>query len=98
LFWDKQLLLMVQGYFEDMKNVLSLLLSHAAAKAQVWFIVSNSAYYGIEIPVDLIIAEIGSKVGWNLNRIEVVRKIPKRISKNSSEIKELRESIIIFES
>jgi hypothetical protein len=60
--------------------------------------VSNSAYAGYEIPVDLIIADIGSRVGWNLKEIGVMRHVQKRKTKYSPDVLELRESVIIFEN
>lgn len=92
----KNIPLMIQAYFEDMQRILSVLKSKADKDAQLWFVVSNSAYAGMEIPVDLIIGEIGTKVGWYLKEIGVLRYINKRKTKYSPEIKELRESVIIF--
>lgn len=87
---------MIQAYFEDMFNILSLLFQKAAPRAQVWFVVSNSAYANYEIPVDLILGEIGTKAGWYLKEIGVLRHIRKRKTKKSPDISELRESVIIF--
>lgn len=92
----KNIPLMIQAYFEDMQKILTILKSKADKDAQLWFVVSNSAYAGMEIPVDLIIGEIGTKVGWYLKEIGVLRYITKRKTKHSPEIKELRESVIIF--
>ena len=80
---------MIQAYFEDMFNILKLLKQKAMKDAQVWFVVSNSAYAGLEIPVDLIIGDIASKAGWYLKEIGVLRYINKRKTKYSPEIKEL---------
>jgi len=92
----KNIPVMIQAYFEDMYNILTLLKQKAKKDAQLWFVVSNSAYAGMEIPVDLIIGEIGSKAGWYLKEIGVLRYINKRKTKYSPKIKELRESVIIF--
>lgn len=88
--------LMIQAYFEDMYNILSMLKSKADDSAQVWFVVSNSAYADMEIPVDLIIADIGSKVGWYLKEIGVLRYLRRRKTRHSPNINELRESVVIF--
>lgn len=92
----KSIPVMIQAYFEDMFNILTLLKKKAKKDAQLWFVVSNSAYAGMEIPVDLIIGDIGAKAGWYLKEIGVLRYINKRKTKYSPEIKELRESVIIF--
>lgn len=93
---DKKIPLMIQAYFEDMFNILKSLKAHAAEDAQVWIVVSNSAYAGLEVPVDLIIGEIGSRAGWYLKEIGVLRYIRRRKTNHSANITHLRESVIIF--
>lgn len=88
--------LMIQAYFEDMQNILLTLRSKAKSDAELWLVVSTSAYAGIEIPVDMIIGEIGNKVGWYLKDIGVLRYLKKRKSKYSDDINQLRESVVIF--
>jgi hypothetical protein len=46
--------------------------------------------------VDLIIADIATKVGWFLKEIGVLRYVQKRKTKYSPNIAELRESVIIL--
>lgn len=98
LLWDKQIPLMIQAYFEDMFNVFSLLRKNADTNSSLWVVVSNSAYADTEIPVDLIFADIGSKAGWYLKEIEVLKFLKKRTTKYSPNITNLRESIIKFNS
>lgn len=92
----KDIPVMIQAYFEDMQNILSALRNKAKNNAELWLVVSTSAYAGIEIPVDMIIGEIGNKVGWYLKDIGVLRYLKKRKSKYSNEINQLRESVVIF--
>ena len=73
--WDKRIPLMIQAYFQDMNLVLGKLRKAARRHASVWLVVSTSAYGGIEIPVDLIIADIGCQVGWHLRDVHVVRHL-----------------------
>ncbi len=98
LLWDDQLPMMIQGYFEDMQLVIQNLRKKAHKNAQLWLVVSNSAYVNVEIPVDLILAEIGTKCGWYLKEIGVIRHISKRKTKYTDSISHLRESVIIFEA
>lgn len=93
---DKNIPIMIQAYFEDMQNILKLLKNKVATDGQVWFVVSNSAYADLEVPVDLIIADIASRVGWYLKEIGVLRYVQKRKTKHSPNIIELRESVIIL--
>lgn len=92
----KNIPLMIQAYFEDMFSILKMLKNKAMKDAQIWFVVSNSAYADMEIPVDLIIGDIASKAGWYLKEIGVLRYINKRKTKYSPEIRELRESVVIL--
>lgn len=87
---------MVQAYFEDMYMVLGALFGKAQKGAQVWLVVSTSAYAGIEIPVDIIIGKIGKKVGFKLRSVNELRKIRKRKTRYSGNIELLRESLIIL--
>jgi len=89
---------MIQAYFEDMAKILSDLKNHAQDGAQAWLVVSNSAYADREIPVDLIIADIGAGLGWKLKEVAVLENIKRRKTKYSPSIETLRESLIIFEN
>ncbi len=88
---------MIIAYFEDMKNIFSLLNKKANKNAHMWIVVSNSAYANEEIPVDLILADTATKNGWKLKEIGVLREIRKRKTKYSPDVDTLRESVIILE-
>jgi len=74
-FLDPRIPQMVQAYFEDMHGVLKDLLAVSSKKSRVWLIVSTSAYAGVEIPVDMILAQIGERVGWFLQEIATLRDL-----------------------
>jgi hypothetical protein len=101
--WDRRIPTMVQAYFEDMKCILQQLYCRAASDAQVWLVVSTSAYGGIEIPVDLILANIGTQSGWLLREIGVIRQIRhsghhlSRLPEEERPTAKLRESVVVFE-
>lgn len=94
----KNIPLMIQAYFEDMQKVLQTLKTKCAPNGSLWMVVSNSAYANVEVPLDLILADIGTKVGWRLKEIGVLRNVRKRKTKYSPDIDFLRESVIIFEN
>lgn len=96
--WDKQIPLMIQSYFEDMQNIFINLKQKALKDSELWMVVANSVYAGTEVPVDLILAEIATRNGWKLLRIEVLRNIQRRKTKYNGDIKLLRESLIIFKN
>lgn len=92
----KNIPIMVQAYFEDMLRILKSLKNRAERNAELWIVVSNSAYANMEIPVDLIIGDLGTKAGWYLKEIGVLRHIQRRKTKHSPDIHQLRESVIIL--
>jgi len=98
--WNKNISLMIQAYFEDMNKILKELRGRAQKGASVWVVVSTSAYVGVEIPVDLIIAEIGTRVGWYLREVGVLRYL--RSSAQHAIAGEgsnkLRESVVILDA
>lgn len=75
LLWNSRLRPMVAAYFEDMKRILQGLEWKLRRNGQIWMVVSTSAYAGIEVPVDLILAEIGTQVGLRLLDVHVMRHI-----------------------
>ncbi|MCP4610369.1 MAG: hypothetical protein GY845_16785 [Planctomycetes bacterium] len=103
--WNKRIPDMIQAYFEDMKHILTNLKHLAESDAQVWIVISTSAYAGVEIPVDLIIADIGVQVGWFLRDVHVarhLRRVPGQqwaeLSKRKNNRPYLRESIIVLDA
>lgn len=95
--WSKQIPIMIQSYFEDLENVLLDLYDKAQKGGELWMVVANSVYVGVEIPVDLILAEIGTNNNWKLKRIEVLRYINRRKTKYNASIDKVRESLIILQ-
>lgn len=93
---DKRIPSMIQAYFEDISGILRSLRQVASNGAQLWLIVSNSAYADKQIPVDLIIGDIGANCGWYLKDIAVLENIRKRKTRHSPNIDTLRESVVIF--
>lgn len=87
---------MISAYFEDMQGIFMDLKQKADKGASLWFVVSTSAYANEHIPVDLILADIATKVGWKLKEIGVLREILKRKTRFSPDIDRLRESVIIL--
>lgn len=101
--WNKRIPLMIQAYFEDIEKVLRDLRLRAKPDASLWLVVSTSAYVGVEIPVDLITAYIGNKVGWYLREVGVLRHL--RCSGQrwnrwaTDDVKpRLRESVVVFDA
>lgn len=103
--WDQRIPDMVKGYFEDMELVLKALRRRAAPTASAWIVVSTSAYAGVEIPVDLIIADIAGGCGWYLREVNVLRYLGrlsgqqwKELSDQKDSRPHLRESVVILDA
>ncbi len=99
--WDKRLISMVQAYFSDMAEILKECGRVVRPNGQAWIVVSTSAYVGIEIPVDLILADIACRYGWKLRGVNVLRNI-RSSSQHWNNLEEgvkssLRESLIILQ-
>jgi hypothetical protein len=72
--------------------------------AHLWFLVSTSAYAGVEIPVDLIAAHVGERAGWALKEVNVIRRLrpsgqlTTKVSGITVRVPRLRESIVVFDA
>ena len=97
ILWNKNIPQMIDAYFYDMEKILHELYRVATNGAQMWFVVSTSAYAGIEIPVDLILADIAARQGWNLLNVNALRKLRTSSQCASEEVRKirLRESLVI---
>ena len=95
--WDRRVSAMVQAYFEDLKRVLAGLHVRAAGNASVWMVVSTSAYGGVEVPVDRIVAEVGESVGWAVRGVKVVRRLRASSQHVARGRIGLRESVVVFD-
>lgn len=102
--WNPRIPKMVQAYFEDMERVLKWLRKSAQNNASLWLVVSTSAYAGVQIPVDLILAEIGQRNGWFLREVGVLRYLRsssqhvKHVEDHTRKSVPLRESVVIFDA
>lgn len=99
--WNPRIPEMIQAYFEDMECLLRTLAARANRNALLKIAVSTSAYGGIVVPVDFILAEIAESVGWELKDVLVVRRLRSSAQnwKHEDEMTEapaLRESVIIL--
>lgn len=99
--WDRRIPTMVQAYFEDMEVILRGLRLRAHDNASMWLVVSTSAYAGVEVPVDLILAEIGQRAGWFLREVGVLRYLrssSQHYKKGENKSVPLRESVVILDA
>jgi DNA methylase len=102
--WSAKVPDMIQAYFEDVERILLHLRRLAAQDASLWIVVSTSAYAGVEIPVDLIYAEVGQRTGWNLREVGVLRHLrssgqhANTLQEDGRSAPRLRESVVILDA
>ncbi|GAK49178.1 DNA modification methylase [Candidatus Moduliflexus flocculans] len=66
--------LMVIGYFNDIFQVLKDVYRVLKPKTKALFVLGDSAPYGVHIPTDKIIGELGVKIGFSDYAIEILRQ------------------------
>ena len=94
-FWNESIPDMIAGYFNDMNRLFEKLAHKMCRFGKVYFNVANSAYYGVHIPTDEIIAEIAERNGFKVSEIWIARHIPPS-SQQKALIGNLRESVIVM--
>ncbi len=73
--WSSRLPEMIEAYFEDMDGVLKQAARLLRKRGEMWIVVSTSSYYGVHIPVDVLLAELACEYGFSLNGIFVLRNL-----------------------
>lgn len=65
---------LLRGYFTDMREVLRSCASVMMSSARVHVVVDQSAYAGVPVPTDLVLADLGGKVGLEFERLTLCRR------------------------
>jgi DNA modification methylase len=97
--WDQRIPLMVEAYFDDMLNVLRQVARLLRDGAPAWIVVSSSAYAGIHVPVDSILADLACGCGFELDGISILRQLRasgQQWAKFGTSEPPLRESLIML--
>ena len=94
--WNSDIINMICAYFEDMQSLFSAFSKKMRKGGVIYFNVANSAYYGVEVPVDYIIADIAESCGFRVREIRKARDL-KTSPQQSDKIGKLRESVIVID-
>ncbi|GAJ09489.1 unnamed protein product, partial [marine sediment metagenome] len=98
--WNNKIPNIVRGYFDDMHTLLGKLYQQTTKNGFVGIVVGNSAYSGVIIPTDILIAEIAKEIGFKIKNIFVTRHLTTS-SQQKQELEYLknylRESIVLLE-
>lgn len=95
--WNSDILNMVCGYFEDMQELFRNFRRVMQKGGKIYFNVANSAYFGVEVPVDLIVSDIAEAQGFKVQEIRKARDL-KTSPQQKGKVEKLRESIIVINS
>jgi len=98
--WNNRIPSVVRGYFDDTHTLLNKLYEQTTKGGYVGIVVGNSAYSGVIIPSDVLVADIAREIGFKVKNIFVTRHLT-----TSSQQKQgleplkdiLRESIVLLE-
>ncbi len=95
--WNSDILNMICGYFEDMQQLFSAFSRKMRKGGVIYFNVANSAYFGVEVPVDMVISDIAEDCGLKVREIRKARDI--KTSPQQSKVlgKKLHESVIVID-
>ncbi len=94
--WNPDIINMICGYFEDMRFLFTEFSKKMRKGGVIYFNVANSAYYGVEVPVDYIIADIAESCGFTVREIRKARDL-KTSPQQSDKVGKLRESVIVID-
>lgn len=98
--WSKNIPNVIRGYFDDTYQLLKKLFNQTSPKGYVGIVVGNSAYSGVIIPTDVIIANIAKEIGYTVKDIFITRHLTTSSQQKIvlSPLKEfLRESIVLLQ-
>ena len=89
---------LLRGYFDDMFKVLRQCRT-LAPNGDCHVVIGNSAFAGVIIPTDVLIAKLGLSAGFDQVKIKNVRHLtvaPQQRTLLNGHIKHMRESIVSF--
>ncbi len=95
--WCGRIPEMINAYFVDLDCVIGQCVKRLKAGATVAFVVAESAYSGVVIPVDLILAEILERRGFNIKKITLFRKTLGNGNHQQRSSERLKEVMVIAE-
>ena len=97
--WSPKIPDVVRGYFDDTHTLLKALYDQTVPGGYVGIVIGNSAYSGVIIPSDLLMAEIGKEIGFEVEHIYIARHLTTS-SQQKPELEPLkeylRESIVLL--
>ncbi|TFC87150.1 SAM-dependent methyltransferase [Cryobacterium sp. TmT2-59] len=88
---------LLRGYFDDIRSVLSESKRVTVKGGRTYVVVGNSAYAGVIIPTDSLVAQVGRDIGFANAKVHVVRSLtvaPQQRAKLNGLENFMRESVV----
>jgi hypothetical protein len=95
--WCGRIPEMINAYFVDLDRIVELCGHKLKIGATAGFVVADSAYCGVVIPVDLILSEIFERRGFLTKKITVFRKTLGNGHHQQRSVERLKEVMVIAE-
>lgn len=98
--WDKRIPKMLDTYFNDMYILLTELYKRTKKNGFCVIVVGNSAYGCLAVPTDILLGELGEKVGFKVKEIIIARRnetSSQQHAKLGEYMEYMRESLIILQ-
>ncbi|HSD16067.1 MAG TPA: hypothetical protein VLC71_02250 [Thermomonas sp.] len=92
--WSRWIPDMVGHYFHDMCGVLRTLEQRLTSEGEVWAIVGDSRYAGVQVPVARILGDLAPNLGYRVVNIEPFRSM--RASAQQGGQHQLDESLLVL--
>lgn len=92
--WDPNIPAMVGAYFADLLQLLKTSARLLPSHGQAWFVVGDSQYANILVPVAAILSELAPSAGLRIERISPFRSM--RVSPQQSGRHMLSEDLVVF--
>lgn len=93
--WSPWIPDMIGHYFHDMRQVLALLHDRLTPQGEVWAVVGDSRYAGVQVPVAQILADYAPALGYRVLNIEPFRSM--RASAQQGGQHQLAESLLVLQ-
>jgi DNA modification methylase len=88
---------MINAYFVDLDRVIEQCASRLRIGATAGFVVADSAYCGVVIPVDLILSEIFERRGFAIKKISLFRQTLGNGNHQQRSTERLKEVMVLAE-
>ena len=93
--WSGRIPDMINAYFVDLDQVIDQAAMRLKPGATVAFVVADSAYCGVVIPVGQILSEIFERRGFSINEITTFRKTRGNGNHQQQSVERLNEVMVI---